>query len=529
MKKLINSKFLLVLLVFFALSCNEDIMNLKDPNTYTTAAYFNTPVEIEQGAVAIYSSFYFNSMFAWRWPESLDVLANEAKMLVPALVNEVDIVAMSKYQFNNTTNPVVGLWRLCYKMVLRSNLVIDKASTYLTDKGDDAIVKRSLGEAYFLRGWAYTQLAFYYGRVPLRTTYNQAGNEDAPRSATVKEVWDVAEGDFKMAKDLLPEVSTYRNGDAETKKLLGRATKEAAIGFLGKLYLYNKDYAKAEAEFALLEGKHSLLPVARWMENFDEINENNEESVFEIQFHWYPGGTQWGMFGDLEGNSKTATNTARQQLYTWPQVGGWDNYGVPLVRVQDFQYKDEAGNDFVDPRAPLTFYGGIGDNTILDKSTQGAKPYTFANKIPPVYYYKKGTMLEYKRATIESGINHNLMRYADVVLMRAECKLEAGDIPGCMALINQIRERIGAFKYLNSYTKDQAFELLKHERQLEFMGEQMRFNDLKRWGILEETMNPELQVLFGTQPVTAKHYLFPIPQLEIDTNLGLGPVENNWN
>ena len=138
-------------------------------------------------------------------------------------------------------------------------------------------------------------------------------------------------------------------------------------------------------------------------------------------------------------------------------------------------------------------------------------------------------MLEYKRAGIESGINHNLMRYADVVLMRAECKLETGDIPGCMAFINQIRERIGAFKYLNNYTKDQAFELLKKERQLEFMGEQMRYNDLVRWGILEETMNPEMQVLFGTQPVTAKHYLLPIPQLEIDTNLGLGPVENNWN
>jgi hypothetical protein len=96
-------------------------------------------------------------------------------------------------------------------------------------------------------------------------------------------------------------------------------------------------------------------------------------------------------------------------------------------------------------------------------------------------------------------------------------------------LINQVRERIGAFKYLGSYSKAQAFELLKRERQIEFMGEQVRFNDLKRWGILEETMNPELQAMFGIQPVTAKHYLWPIPQIEIDSNPGLGLVEDNWN
>jgi len=121
------------------------------------------------------------------------------------------------------------------------------------------------------------------------------------------------------------------------------------------------------------------------------------------------------------------------------------------------------------------------------------------------------------------------MRYADVLLMRAECKLENGNIPACISFINTVRERIGAFKYTKSYSKTEAFELLKRERQLEFMGEQSRYNDLKRWSLLETTMNPELQTIFGIQPVTAKHYLFPIPQIEIDTNLGLGEVKDGWN
>jgi hypothetical protein len=113
--------------------------------------------------------------------------------------------------------------------------------------------------------------------------------------------------------------------------------------------------------------------------------------------------------------------------------------------------------------------------------------------------------------------------------MRAECQLKLGDVAGGIGFINQVRSRIGAFSYLDAYTPEQAFELLKRERQLEFMGEQIRYNDLKRWGILKETMNIELQFLFGFSKVEDKHDWFPIPQAELDTNreFVLGP--DGWN
>ena len=521
MKKFINTKFILLVIVFFTTSCNDDILDFKDQNTYSYDTYFNTPAEIEKGAIAAYGSFYFNNMMGFKWPEMFDVLANESSPSPAAAANEVDIMAMYKYQFNNNTNPVVGYWRMLYKMILRSNLVIDKASAYLKEKGDNPIVKRSLGEVYFLRGWAYSQLAFYYGRVPLRLTYNQAGKEDAPRTGTIKEVWDVAEADFKQAKDLLPEVNTY------SSKELGRATKGAAIGFLGKLYLYNKEYAKAESEFSLLEGKYSLLAGSKWGENFDDKNENNPESLFEVQFAWFDGNYLWGNFADPEGSGSPSTQNAHVQLYTWGDVGGWDNWKFQPMRVNDFKYNNEMNVSYVDPRASLTFYGGIGDNTILDNTNDGPQPFNFVGLN---YRYKKYTNLENAKSNfLQSGINLRLMRYADVLLMRAECKLEADDIPACLSYINQVRKRIGAFEYKGNYNKTAAFDLLKRERQLEFMGEQVRFNDLKRWGILEKTINPELQTLFGIQSVEAKHYLFPIPQLEIDSNLKFGKVDNNWN
>ena len=525
MKKSILKKVTLAILALVTWSsCNEDILDIKDENAYAYDTYFNTPAEIQKGVVGIYSSFYFNNMYGFKYPQVFDAMANELEPTPAMAANQSDVMAMYKFQHNNTTDPVIGYWRMLYKMIMRSNLVIDKAEQFITKNGDEVNVTRSLGEAYFLRGWAYSQLAFHYGRVPLRLQYNQAGIEDAPRTSSVEEVWAVAEGDLIKAKDLLPEVSTYVGNPL----LIGRASKGSATGFLGKLYLYKKEYAKANTEFALLTGKYSLLPANQWMENFGQDNENNSESIFEIQFEWFDGNFLWGNFtGSPEGNGAPSTQNAHVQLYTWGGVGGWENSKFQPMRVNDFQYKNEANVDIIDPRAALTFYGGIGDNTILDNSVDGPQPYDFANL---KYWYKKSTNLENEPSNfLQSSVNVRLMRYADVLLMQAECKLETGDIPGAMTLINAVRTRIGAFTYANSYTKDQAFELLKRERQLEFMGEQIRYSDLKRWGILEETMNPELQILFGIQPVQGKHDLFPIPQLEIDTNLGLGAIDNNWN
>jgi starch-binding outer membrane protein, SusD/RagB family len=82
-------------------------------------------------------------------------------------------------------------------------------------------------------------------------------------------------------------------------------------------------------------------------------------------------------------------------------------------------------------------------------------------------------------------------------------------LEGSLSLINEVRERIGAFTYNNTYNAEETFDLLMRERQLELMGEQHRFNDIKRWGILREVMNVELNARFGTQNVEDKHYLFP--------------------
>ncbi|MEO5889330.1 MAG: RagB/SusD family nutrient uptake outer membrane protein [Ferruginibacter sp.] len=501
-------------------SCTKDMLDIKDANSYNYDTYFNSPKEIREGANAVYAAFYNNNMMGFEWPEMFDVLANEANPTLPALANEPAVSALWQYQFQNTNGTIERFWKMLYKVILRSNLVIDKGAAYIEKNGDDndKIVSRSRGEAYFLRGYAYSQLAFYWGKVPLRTSFDQSNNVNAPRTGSAEEVWAIAEADFKMAQTLLPESWDALN--------VGRATRGSATGFLGKLYLYTKKYAEADGQFATLSGKYSLLPGNKWDDNFGEQNENNSESLFEVQFHWFDGNNLFGPLGQPEGNNNLAsTQTAREQLYGF---NDWGNWFFPERRVNDFVYNNESGVSYKDPRAGLTFYGGIGAMVWLTKSAGGAEPYDFATH---GYWYKKNQNKEYKRTedNMKSSNNLRLLRYADILLMDAECKLNTGNIPACIDLINQVRTRIGAFAYTKAYSQTEAFDLLKRERQLELMGEQSRYNDLKRWGILIQTMNIETQANFGAPRLLDKHIMFPIPLVEIDSNVGLGAVDNQWN
>ncbi|SEL13757.1 RagB/SusD family nutrient uptake outer membrane protein [Parapedobacter koreensis] len=518
MKRFANSIIIGVLITIVVQSCSNSILDYNDPNNYDTNSYFNTPSQIREASTAIYSGLFFDRMMGWRWPEMFDVLANEANAQPPARTNEANIIAFLQYQFNGNNDCISGYWKMLYRIILRANLTIYKGNEYLEKHQDDnAMVKESIGEAYFLRGWAYTQLAFYWGRVPLRTSYDQTGNEDAKRTDTEEEVWAVAEADFKQAQNLLPPSWDDNNR--------GRATSGAATGFLGKLYLYTKKYEEAEAEFSKMNN-YALVPADKWSGMFGETEENGPESIFEIQFQFWKGvSNTTGTFNNPEGNPLYGRENCHQQLYGW---NDWNNWYFPERRVIDFRYNDESDAAYVDPRAKLTFYGGgIGDDVWCENCTSGPKPFTLADA-----YYRKYLNKEFKETenTAESSNNLILMRYADVLLMRAECALKgaAPNVQKAIAFINEVRIRIGAFPYEKNYTVDQAFELLKRERQLEFMGEAQRFNDLKRWGILKETMDPEMAAL-GVSPIDPKYYYFPIPQVEIDNNFKLGTVDNDWN
>ena len=122
-----------------------------------------------------------------------------------------------------------------------------------------------------------------------------------------------------------------------------------------------------------------------------------------------------------------------------------------------------------------------------------------------------------------------MIRYADVLLMLAECYNESGNQTKAVELINQVRERAGIAllnsgpSYLQATSKEEVFERIKRERAIEFAAEGIRYNDLKRWGLLTSITNNQAQVdvvgkVLSTKITEEKYNLWPIPQEEIDMN-----------
>ena len=122
-----------------------------------------------------------------------------------------------------------------------------------------------------------------------------------------------------------------------------------------------------------------------------------------------------------------------------------------------------------------------------------------------------------------NGINYPIIRYADVLLMYAEAANELNQLDNARDAVNMVRQRpsvmMPKLTVANTGTKQAMFDAIVKERQVELMFEYTRFNDLKRWGLAQSVLGP-----LG---YTAKHALFPIPQLELDINPKL--TQNpNW-
>ena len=136
----------------------------------------------------------------------------------------------------------------------------------------------------------------------------------------------------------------------------------------------------------------------------------------------------------------------------------------------------------------------------------------------------------------DTPINFPIIRYADVLLMLAECYNENNQPDQAVELINQVRNRVdmpglnSGPAYLQATTKEQIFERIKHERAVELAAEGHSFNDMKRWGLLE-TLNGEVKGFTGqfyyNRVVRDRDYLWPIPATEIEINEGL-KQNPNW-
>jgi hypothetical protein len=530
-----------IALLIFVSACNEDILDIKSQNQYSADTYFKNEPQFNEGVIATYSCLLMNGLYTRDAYFLFDLLGNDAENNIFLLG---DLAQLHDYSYGPAQPQITDLWRNLYRMIFRANLVLAKAAEWQPTLQNDVDKKiQYVAEVSFLRGYAYFMLVNSWGRVPLKL--DAATATEITGRANVDDIWAAIEMDFQNAANGLPV--SYGSADR------GRVTKGAAIAMLGKSYLYRKNFSSAEAEFTKLTQSpygYSLNP--DYDNQFSEANNTSPETVFDVQHKWqdWGVGNQYYMFGGQEAWGGKATHSGRAMEYGW---NDWNNTFVSDALVNAFKYKDESNADYLDPRAPLTFYGDAasgGDTDFChtcasatkggaimavyapDASQAGPYPYPFGATAAIRFNWRKYELYE----NIEfyggpaSNINTQIIRYADVLLMIAECQIEQNKLTEALPYLNAVRDRVGAFQLTTLGNQDNARTILRRERQLELAGEQVRWFDLNRWGIAKQTLNAEKQIQLGKQPFEDKHVLLPIPQIERTTNAAVADdIFYDWN
>jgi hypothetical protein len=519
-KNIIYALFLSLLFV----SCSESVLNVPNENKYDGASFFTNATSYSEASTAMYTPLLYQGMFSREWYFTFDLLGNDAEKNFPL---QGSLLTFPNYTFDASAQELNYTFNSCYKMVFRTNFVIDQIEKWTsTDPADVALKTRITGEALFLKSLAYFWLVNLYGDVPLKDKIADHYTFQSERTPKAQ-IWASIETNLKLAIDKLP----LSYGDAD----YGRATKGAAQALLGKVYLYEKKYAEAATELAKLTASPYTYKLTASLDDLFIQDKKTDEYVFAVMNGPWQGwgvGNAYYMFGGQEGWGGKATHTGRAMEYGFAD---WWNVLVSNALVDAFTYPNESGATYTDPRAALTFYSANGakggDGVYCDECATGKLNY--GDKVKDGQISWRKYELYEKQANYgqpDSPINGQVIRYADVLLMLAESYIENNQVAQALPLINQVRARSGAFLYTTLGDQTKARTLLRRERQVELAGEQHRFFDLVRWGTLVSTINTEKLTAIGVAPVKDYHVLLPIPQAERDANPKLNAqVKNNWN
>jgi hypothetical protein len=508
MKQNMNKLVIAALLAFISTISCEKRLNIVDKNNPTTETYFKTAEELQNGVNAIYSTLRSASLVGREWFFTHDMRGSECAAGGSQL--EAPRAELLKQPSPAPSNSVMtNVWTGSYVMINRANLILAKAPD-VTD--NTAQRDRLVGESEFLRAWAYFELVSMWGDVPLYLEPVSSATGFKGKSPAA-DIYAAIIADLTDAAQKLP--LSYSGND------LGRATKGAANALLGKVQMQKGDYAAAKT--ALLEvvnsGQYAL--VSNYSDNFDGDlfgesphtqltlgHEFNQESVFEVVFvDKGDNNFNWGYNGE---GSTNPLSTVRNQEYgiVWGNV-------IP---------SDHLLNEFDanDPRYKFTFYevgdkiltkGGTDPGVALTDADMNVAP-SIRNGVSLKRVFRKYSALDWGNFSFHpGGINQRVIRYADVLLMLAECEAEVGTPAQAATYINMVRSRPSVnMPAVALASKDAALKAVMHERAVELSGEELNNIDILRWR--KKGYFPSIMA----DPKPGQVDLFPIPASETSAN-----------
>ena len=509
MRKNINKLAFATLLVFISTISCEKKLNVTNENSPTTESYFKTAGELQNGVNAIYSTLRSAALVGREWFFTHDMRGGETWAGGAQL--EAPRAELLKQPSPASSNAVMtNVWNGAYIMINRANLIIFKAPG-VTD--NTAQRDRLVGEAKFLRAWAYFELVSMWGDVPLYTEPVTSAIGYKPKSPAA-DIYALIISDLTDAAQKLP--LSFSGGD------LGRATKGAANALLGKVQMQKGDYAAAKAALLQVVNSGQYILVNNFLDNFDGDlmsetsppaqltlgHEFNKESVFEVAFiDKGDNNFNWAYNGE---GATNPVSTVRNQEYgiVWGNV-------IPSDRLlNEFEAND--------PRYKFTFYevgdliltkGGTAPGVALTAADMNVDP-SIRNGVSLKRVFRKYAALDWGNFSFHpGGINQRVIRYAEVLLMLAECEAEVGTPAQAATYINMVRARPSVnMPPVSLATKNAALRAVMHERSVELSGEEVNNIDILRWR--KKGYFPSIM----TDPKQGQVDLFPIPSTEISTN-----------
>lgn len=537
--------------------CNDVFDELAiNPQQPSMDSYFTTPEAVNEAIMTCYGYVQTQRSFGASASKTMIIRSDEASSN-----SDYGKPGMYGSSLNSSYYTIMQPFGLLYSTASQATYVIENIDK--VDFYDQKLRNAYLGEAYFWRAFAHFYLLTNYRNVAL-IKHAPQGMEDYVRDlSTPDEVWDAIAADLLIAKQNLPEKG-YWKGDRN-----GRVTAAAAAALRGKAYLYrsgieplygtskNTYYDEAAKEFdEIIKGTYGSYSLVEYAHNFDVAHENNNESVFELQFlgdvenaAFNPGTATSGLAFDTRGIMLPGTGVGYEGVvHDWLYdafVNSIDKDGYTDIRMFSTMFFNDLDPKIkLRPGQRLTGPGGYHFEDMYPAGDFSSVANTRAHVYKAAFLKGMDLSMPMRNNNPQSitgvgagvkeyiynqprahGVNWRYIRYADVLLMYAEaviCGGQQGAISATDAF-NKVRERAN-MPTVGGLTLD----IIKNERSLEFALEGHRFYDLLRWGDLAERFHslertdPNFKKLISEtdyEGFTAnKHEWLPIPISEIESN-----------
>lgn len=488
-------------------SC-EDQLDIEQKGVIPTENFYKTDADAEAALVAAYEGFMCNVMgrnHDGGGPGTytpLKLILNECgDDVLAAGANSGDNtfgIMLNQFYYDAEAEVPKFMYTGLYLSVYTCNLVLDHFADATT-----AVQKRCAAEARVLRAYDYFLLANLWGTPPLVTHVLDASaqpvncDKDPEHPMDHKQLIEWIAQECENAANDLDERKSKDDKDGAVK-----VTKGFAYALAGKAYLFAGQYDKAKTALKKVidSGKYDLVPGEKYADNFHIEGDANEEKVFEVNFEYNAGKTDWA--GMIQRSSWMETNywdwradhfVASPNKVYCGGVDGWGGLGVPQWFGDEFyandgdSYRLKATLKHIDDAVYHMSYGKDEIDNMTDEQKKTSDKIGINDPLQGLY--GNSTWLAFKqimRASDTDGKkygdnirlnNYLVMRYAEVLLNYAEACLQTGDQAEAKKYINMIQKRAGS----KTISETVDMDVLKKEKSYELWLEGCRWFDIMRW------------------------------------------------